>query len=164
MKIQMIVDDEGLVPCYQTSGSAGMDLHAVIPAPSGGFSAIMNTLSRFAGKTSEPSVTIPPGCRCIFDVGVKLGLPEGYVGMVKSRSGLAFRFGVEAYHGVIDSDYHGPVKVLLFNRGSNPVVIKNGDRIAQLVVMKHVQAEVVTVEEFDRETSRGSGGFGSTGR
>lgn len=131
------------LPAYATAGSAGCDLRA---AP-------------------NSSVEIAPGERALIPTGLCLALPAGYEAQVRPRSGLALRHGLTTLNapGTIDSDYRGEISVLLVNHGSRPYVVRRGHRIAQLVVAPVAQAQLQEVEELGR-TSRGHGGFGSTGR
>lgn len=128
-------------PQYSTSGSAGCDLIA------------------------NDEVTLPPGKWAAVSTGLYLEIPRGFVAQVCSRSGLALKHGISVLNapGIIDSDYRGEVKVILINHDSLRYTVKKGDRIAQLVFMPVVQAQMKLVNEFT-ETFRGSGGFGSTGR
>lgn len=97
-----------------------------------------------------------------FDTGVHVEIPEGYVGYIKSKSGLMVNHGITT-DGTIDSHYTGPIKVCLFNHGGSKYEVKAGDKIAQLVIHKCELPELEVVEELS-ETDRGDGGFGSTGR
>ena len=128
------------MPSYATSGAAGLDLRA------------------------SEDVVLGAGERLAVPTGLVVALPEGYEGQVRCRSGLALRHGLSLVNGVgtIDSDYRGEVKVLMVNLGSETVTLKRGERVAQMVV---VAVERVELEESENlsETSRGSGGFGSTG-
>lgn len=130
------------LPRYQTPGAAGMDLHAAIEMP----------------------VTIEPGARAMVGTGLALAIPSGWEGQVRPRSGLAAKHGVTVINspGTIDSDFRGEVGVVLVNHGKEPFVVKNGERIAQIVFAEYAQASLVDVAELD-ETSRGAGGYGSTG-
>lgn len=130
------------LPAYATPGAAGMDLHAAV----------------------TETVTLLPGERRLIPCGIRLALPDGYEAQVRPRSGLALRHGIGMVNapGTIDSDYRGPVGVLLVNLGDTPFPVRRGDRIAQLVVAP------ITRVVWDRvsalpETVRGEGGFGSTG-
>jgi dUTP pyrophosphatase len=109
-------------------------------------------------------LVLPPGGRAAVPTGLALEIPEGYEGQVRPRSGLAIRHGLTVANapGTIDADYRGEVKVLLVNLGSEPVTIRPGDRIAQLVVHRLPAVELVEADSL-RETRRGSGGFGHTG-
>ena len=136
---------EGLpLPAYETAQAAGMDLRAAVPE-------------------DEPLV-LRPGSRFPVPTGLAFALPPGFEGQVRPRSGLAFKSGITCLNtpGTVDADYRGEVKVILINLGEDDVVIRRGDRIAQLVVAPVVQAQWSEVESLD-ETARGAGGFGSTG-
>lgn len=131
------------LPSYQTSGSAGLDLHAALAVP----------------------VTLAPGCRHLVPTGLALAIPEGYEGQVRPRSGLALKHGLSLVNspGTIDSDYRGQVAVILINHGTEPFTIEPLARIAQLVLTRVERAELQWVESLD-ETERGAGGYGSTGQ
>ncbi len=133
------------LPKQQTMGAAGVDLLAAL-------------------GISE-TVTIAPGARAIVPCGFALALPQGYEAQVRPRSGLAAKHGVTVLNtpGTIDADYRGEVKVILINHGSETFEIRRGDRIAQMVVAP-VSAVTFTERESLDETTRGAGGFGSTGR
>jgi len=111
---------------------------------------------------STDNVTIPPTHRALVGTGIAILLPEGVYGRVAPRSGLAVKHGIQVGAGVIDPDYTGEVKVVLFNHGDREFVIKEGDRIAQLVLERCDTPEVWEIDNLE-ETLRGSGGFGSTG-
>ena len=130
------------LPSYQTAGAAGLDLAAAL----------------------VESVTIAPGERRFIPTGIAVAIPAGYEGQVRPRSGLALRHGVGIVNspGTIDSDYRGEIGVVLINLGAEPFVIEPLARIAQLVVAPVVHVSIVAVEELD-ETTRGGGGYGSTG-
>ena len=131
------------LPYYATPGSAAMDLHACL----------------------EEAVTIPARGRTVIPTGIAIALPSsGYVALVFARSGLGIKHGVAPSNcvGGIDSDYRGEVMVGLQNSGETDFTIQPGDRIAQLMVVPVVQAQVRMTDELD-ETQRGTGGFGSTG-
>lgn len=125
-------------PKRETEGSAGYDLRAA-----GGTYCLM------------------PGERGLIETGFAWEIPEGMVGLIRPRSGKAVRYGLHVMAGVIDSDYRGEVKVLLKNLGDSPVEIKQGERIAQMVVTMFYGAELVEVDDLD-DTERDEGGFGST--
>ncbi|WGM46092.1 Deoxyuridine 5'-triphosphate nucleotidohydrolase [Brevundimonas sp. NIBR10] len=146
LRIQRLPHAEGLaLPAYETSGSAGMDLRAAVP--------------------DDAPVTLEPGSRALVPTGLKMALEPGWEAQVRPRSGLALKHGITCLNspGTIDSDYRGEVGVILINHGSEPFVIRRGERIAQMVIAAHAQAVVEEVETLD-ETARGTGGFGSTGR
>lgn len=132
------------LPAYETEGAAGMDLRAAVAA-------------------GEP-MTLAPGQRTLVPTGFIFEIPAGYEAQIRPRSGLAFKNGITCLNtpGTIDSDYRGEVKVLLVNLGDADFVIERGMRIAQMVIAPVTQ---VSVREADNasETTRGAGGFGSTG-
>jgi dUTP pyrophosphatase len=128
------------LPAYATDGAAGMDV------------------------VSAEDVTLAPGARHAVATGFSMAIPQGYEVQVRPRSGLALKHGITCLNtpGTIDSDYRGEVKVILANLGSEPFPIKRGDRIAQLVPAPVQRASFTEVSSLD-ETTRGVGGFGSTG-
>jgi dUTP pyrophosphatase len=130
-------------PTYQTDAAAGLDLCAAV----------------------DGEVTLSPGRVVPIPTGIQVEIPSGYEGQVRGRSGLALRHavGLPNAPGTIDADYRGEVTVLLVNWGHDPYVVHRGDRVAQLVIAPVARA-VVEVAEALSETSRGSGGFGHTGR
>ncbi|HEY7228738.1 MAG TPA: dUTP diphosphatase [Pseudolabrys sp.] len=132
------------LPAYQSEHAAGLDLLAAVPA-------------------SAP-VTLAAGSRALIPTGVAIAVPAGYEAQVRPRSGLAARHGLSVLNapGTIDADYRGEIQVLLVNLGGEPVVIPRGMRIAQLVIAPVAHAHIVETASLDK-TSRGSGGFGSTG-
>jgi dUTP pyrophosphatase len=111
---------------------------------------------------STDNVTIPPTHRALVGTGIAILLPEGVYGRVAPRSGLAIKNGIQVGAGVVDPDYTGEVKVVLFNHGDREFLVKQGDRIAQLVLERCETPEVWEIGNLE-ETVRGSGGFGSTG-
>ncbi len=133
------------LPAYETDGSAGLDLRAAIAA-------------------GEDLVLKPLG-RALVPTGLKIAVPQGYEVQVRPRSGLALKFGITCLNspGTVDSDYRGEVGVILVNLGAEDFVIRRGDRIAQMVVAQHARI-VWDVCETLETTTRGEGGFGSTGR
>lgn len=130
------------MPEYATSGSAGMDIHAML----------------------AEAVTLHPGERRLISTGLKIELPEGYEAQVRPRSGLALKHGVTVLNtpGTIDSDYRGEIGVVLINLGQEDFEVKNGDRIAQMVVAPFAQVKWNEVLILDN-TVRGEGGYGHTG-
>lgn len=137
-----IVTSEGVMtPQYTTAGSAGVDL-----------------------RSNIPEFTLGPNHRVLVPTGIRLRIPLGFEAQVRPRSGLALKHGVTVLNspGTIDSDYRGDVGVILINLGGIPFIVKQGDRIAQLVFARVETVTFVEVEHLD-ETERGSGGFGSTG-
>lgn len=143
MKIKVINKSEHALPEYKTADAAGMDLVANIEE-----TIVLNSLER----------TLVP-------TGLYLEIPKGFEAQVRPRSGLALKKGVTCLNapGTIDADYRGEVGVILANLSKEPFEIKNGDRIAQLVIAKHETAEWELVSELS-DSDRGAGGFGSTGR
>jgi dUTP pyrophosphatase len=134
---------DAVVPRYMTEHAAGLDLCAALDAP----------------------VTIAPGDAAAINTGLALAIPAGFEGQLRPRSGLARDHQVTLTNapGTIDADYRGPVTILLINHGREPITIKSGERIAQLVIAPVVQAELVETDTLP-DTARGVGGFGSTGR
>ncbi len=130
------------LPKYETSGSAGMDLLAAI----------------------DEDLTIQSGEIKLVKTGISIALEHGFEAQVRPRSGLALKNGITVLNspGTIDSDYRGEICVILINHSKNNFVVTRGMRIAQIVIAKHEQAQLVEVENLD-ETVRGEGGFGSTG-
>lgn len=136
---------EGLpLPEPQTESAAGMDLTAALD--------------------DGAPMLLAPGARAAIPTGLEMAIPRGYEGQVRPRSGLALKQGLTVLNapGTIDADYRGEVKVILVNLGQDPVTIRRGDRIAQLVIAPVHIPHIQVVKELD-ETSRGNGGFGSTG-
>ncbi len=145
VRFTILPHGEGLpAPAYQSELAAGLDLLAAIEE----------------GET----VMLAPGSRALIPTGIAMELPAGYEGQVRPRSGLALRHGVTVLNspGTIDADYRGEVKILLINLGNEPFAIRRGERIAQLVICAVAQAKLELTHQLDA-TSRGSGGFGSTG-
>jgi len=136
------------LPSYETSGAAGADIRANLPEG-----------DRAAGFVLAPME------RRIVPTGLRVQIPEGYEVQIRPRSGLALKHGISLPNtpGTIDSDYRGPLGVLLINLGTEPFTIGHGERIAQMIVAPVVQARFDEVR-YLTETARGTGGFGSTGR
>lgn len=143
MKVQIINKSKHQLPAYATSQSAGMDLRANLETP----------------------ISLAPMQRCLVPTGLYIALPEGYEAQVRPRSGLAIKKGITVLNspGTIDADYRGEVCVILINLSQETFVIEDGERIAQMVIARHEQAEWQEVEVLD-ETERGAGGFGHTGK
>lgn len=143
MKVKVINRSHHDLPRYETALAAGMDVRA---------------------NLSEP-IVLKPLERAMVPTGLFVELPAGYEMQVRPRSGLAAKFGLTVLNapGTIDADYRGEVKVILANLSSEPFTINDGERIAQLVVAQHSQVEWEPTEELS-DTSRGAGGFGSTGK
>jgi dUTP pyrophosphatase len=145
LKLVRLDNGAGLeLPAYETSGAAGMDLRAAVPA-------------------GEP-LTLTPGQRALVPTGFIFEVPFGYEAQIRPRSGLAIKNGITCLNspGTVDSDYRGEVKVILANLGQEDFVIERGMRIAQMVIAPVTQVLVSEVSETT-ETTRGLGGFGSTG-
>jgi dUTP pyrophosphatase len=132
------------LPAYQSELAAGIDLVAAVPA--------------------NAPVTIAAGQRAAIPTGIAVALPAGVEGQIRPRSGLALRHGLTVLNspGTVDADYRGEVHVILINLGTEPFTVERGTRIAQLVLAATLQAAICEVANLD-ETSRGVGGFGSTG-
>ena len=142
MKVKIVNKSNNPLPKFETAGAAGADICAFV----------------------SDNVTLMPKERMVIPTGLHFEIPEGYEMQIRSRSGLAAKYGVVVLNspGTIDSDYRGEVKVILMNFGEEPFTIKNSDRIAQAVFSKVVKAEFEAVLML-YETERGNGGFGSTG-
>lgn len=142
LNVQIINRSKHPLPAYATALSAGMDLRADL---------------------SEP-MTLAPMQRVLVPTGLYIALPSGYEAQVRPRSGLALKKGITVLNspGTIDADYRGEIRVILINLSTEPFVMEDGERIAQLVIARHEQAVWQEVEVLD-ETQRGAGGFGHTG-
>jgi dUTP pyrophosphatase len=112
--------------------------------------------------SASEDAKIPSHGRFAVSTGISIGLPGGTYGRIAPRSGLAYKFGIDVLAGVIDADYRGEVKVILYNFGEHPFVIQKGDRIAQLIIEKNETPDVMIVADIG-DTVRGDSGFGSTG-
>lgn len=143
MKIKVHYSGKHALPQFETTQSAGMDLRANIDVP----------------------VVLQPGDSTLIPTGIKMALPDGYEAQIRPRSGLAYKHGITVLNspGTIDADYRGDVGVLLINHGQKAFTIKDGMRVAQMVVAQYSQFEWESVEDLDK-TARGAGGFGSTGK
>ena len=137
MKIKVVLDDGAVMAVRAHSTDAGADLF------------------------SREYACINPGKSHTFDTGVHIAIPEGYVGMLKSKSGLNVKHGITS-EGVIDAGYTGSIKVKLYNHGEKAVEIERGQKISQLVILPIITPELELVDSLE-ETERGNGGFGSTG-
>jgi dUTP pyrophosphatase len=142
IQVKVINKGKQPLPKYATPQSAGMDLRANI----------------------EEAFTLKPLERKLVPTGLFISLPEGYEAQVRPRSGLALKHGITVLNtpGTVDADYRGEVGVVLVNLSNEPFTVEPGERIAQMVIAKHEQANFVVVEELD-ETERGAGGYGHTG-
>lgn len=136
------LNEQAILPEYQTAGAAGMDIHACLEKP----------------------VTLRPMERCMIPTGFAIAVPPGHEAQIRARSGLALKHGITTVNGTgtVDADYRGEVGVLLVNLGSEAFEVTPGMRIAQMVIAKYERAVWAEVESLD-ETERGTGGFGSTG-
>ena len=142
IKIQVVNRGHQQLPAYATPQSAGMDLRANLDAP----------------------ITLHPMERRLIPTGLHIALPEGYEAQVRPRSGLALKHGLTVLNtpGTIDADYRGEIGVVLINLSQEDFVVNDGERIAQMVIARHEQGDLVVVEQLD-ETERGEGGYGHTG-
>lgn len=138
MIVEITLDSEAVMPCRAHSADAGYDLF------------------------SREDAVIYPNSGGVFDTGVHVAIPEGYVGFLKSKSGLNVKHSIQS-EGVIDSGYTGSIHVKLFNHGSKAVEIKKGQKISQLVLLPIITPELVLVDHLE-DTERGNNGFGSTGK
>ena len=136
------------LPSYETEGAAGVDLRA-----------------NLAESDRAQGLVLPPMGRVLVPTGLRVEIPDGFEMQIRPRSGLALKHGVSLPNapGTIDSDYRGPLGVILINLGAAPFTVAHGDRIAQMVVAPVVQARFALAQGLS-DTARGSGGFGSTGR
>jgi dUTP pyrophosphatase len=142
MKIKIINKSKHDLPSYSTTASAGMDLRANL----------------------ETSVILKPMQRALIPTGLFIEIPVGYEAQIRPRSGLAINKGIGVLNspGTIDADYRGEICIILINCSDEDFVIKDGDRICQMVIAKHEKAEWLNVDDLDK-TERGHGGFGHTG-
>ncbi len=142
MNINIVNKSNNEIPKYETNASAGMDLRAYLESP----------------------VELKPLQRALIPTGLFIELPIGYEAQIRPRSGLALKKGITVLNspGTIDADYRGEIKVILVNLSSEPYVINNGERIAQMIIASHIQAKLQPVNSLN-DTERGAGGFGHTG-
>jgi dUTP pyrophosphatase len=142
MKIRIVNHSKHLLPAYETNASAGMDLRANL----------------------DSDVLLKPLERSLVPTGLFIEIPMGYEAQIRPRSGLAAKKGITLLNtpGTIDADYRGEIKVIVVNLSNEDFVISDGERIAQMIVAAHEQAEWIEVEELET-TKRGAGGFGHTG-
>lgn len=138
-----LLDPRAKLPAYGSASAAGADLYALTDGP----------------------VTVAPGESVKLRTGLAVAIPQGYVGLVFARSGLACKGGLAPANkvGVIDADYRGELMVFLHNHGSQTQTVEDGDRIAQLMIVPYLTAQFAPADELE-DTERGAGGFGSTGR
>jgi dUTP pyrophosphatase len=135
----MKLSGTALLPKYGRNGDAGLDLHA------------------------NQDVVLDPNCRQLIKTGIAMAIPDGYVGLIWDRGGMAAKNGITTMAGVVDSNYRGEVGVVLLNTTSESYVITAGDRIAQMLIQPVVSAILEQVEELDA-TNRGAGAYGSSGK
>lgn len=142
LKIKIVNISNNKLPQYETVGSAGLDISAML---------------------SEP-IIIKPLQRVLIPTGLSIELPDGYEAQIRPRSGLALKKGLGVLNspGTIDSDYRGEIKIIIINLSNETVVINTGERIAQMVIAKYEKATLVEVDDLS-DTKRGTGGFGHTG-
>lgn len=143
MKVRIINKSEHQMPEYATAMSAGMDLRANLP---------------------DGDVELRPLERRLIPTGLHIALPDGYEAQIRPRSGLAAKFGVTVLNtpGTIDADYRGEIKVILVNLSNETFMVKNGERVCQMVIAKYEKVEWEETDNLD-DTERGEGGFGHTG-
>lgn len=143
MQIKIVNNSGNPLPAYETTASAGMDIRASLHEP----------------------ITLKPLQRALVPTGLFIELPLGFEAQIRPRSGLAIKNGVTVLNspGTIDADYRGEIKAILINLSDQDFIINNGDRVAQMIISKHEQANWLDVEVLS-ETLRGSGGFGHTGK
>ncbi len=143
ISVKIINQSNHPLPSYQTEQSAGMDLRANL----------------------ETALTLQPLQRVLVPTGLFMELPEGYEAQIRPRSGLAFKHGLTVLNspGTIDADYRGEIKVLLINLSDTPFIVENGERIAQMIVAPYQQVKW-QLAELLTDTTRGAGGYGSTGK
>ncbi len=140
MKLQIKkLDPRAKLPTYAHPGDAGLDIYTL------------------------EEVTIKPGERQSIKTGIALAIPDGYVGLVWDKSGLAFKYGLKSMAGVIDAGYRGELMICLFNTSSEPYTFKSGEKLVQLLIQKVDRVEIEEVDELDN-TSRSDGRWGSTGK
>lgn len=142
MKINIVNKSRHELPKYETEASAGMDIRANLDEP----------------------IVLKPLQRALIPSGLFIELPVGYEAQVRPRSGLAAKHGITVLNtpGTIDADYRGEIKVILVNLSSEPYEVKDGERVAQMIISQHAKADLVVVDELN-QTTRGAGGFGHTG-
>ena len=162
MQVQVIRNTLNQLPRYETPESAGCDLRAELNLINE--KLLFNAEAFYTLDNVVTELIIYPGGRALIPTGIKMALPVGFEAQVRPRSGLALKYGITVLNTpvTIASDYRGDVVVVLINHGTEPFVVNQGDRIAQLVISQITQVQFVPVDELS-ETNRGTGGFGSTG-
>lgn len=143
MNVKIINRSNNLLPAYETVHAAGMDIRAFTP---------------------HEEITLAPLQRVLISTGLYIELPQGYEAQIRPRSGLALKSGITVLNspGTIDADYRGEIKILLINLSGTDFIVRNGDRVAQMIIARHEQAVWDEVDVLN-ETVRGSGGYGHTG-
>lgn len=143
IRINVMLEEGAIAPSYESKGAAGADARAFLP---------------------DGAISIQPGEYKLIPTGIRMEIPAGFEVQVRPRSGLAAKYGITVLNapGTIDSDYRGEVRIILINHSPKEFVINNGDRIAQFVVAKAIQADFISSSKLS-ESARGEGGFGSTG-
>jgi len=143
MKVKIVNNSKHPLPAYETALSAGMDLRANI----------------------DNEILLKPLQRALISTGLFIELPEGYEAQIRPRSGLAFKHGLTVLNspGTIDADYRGEIKILLVNLSDVDYIVKDGERVAQMIIAEYKRVEFDAVKEL-QETVRGAGGFGHTGK
>lgn len=144
IKVKRLGSDNHLpLPAYGSEGASGLDIRAAVKEP----------------------VELQPGDIRLIPTGLAVSLPQGFEAQIRPRSGLALRHGIGMVNspGTIDSDYRGEIGIILINWGKSSFVVRNGDRIGQMIISRIYRANIVETDELD-ETRRGSGGFGHTGK
>ncbi|MDR2824176.1 MAG: dUTP diphosphatase [Prevotellaceae bacterium] len=143
MKINIVNNSKHILPQYATPFSAGMDLRANL----------------------DNAVIINPLERKLIPTGLFIELPQGYEAQIRPRSGLALKYGITLLNtpGTIDADYRGEIGIIMINLSNEPFEIKDGERVAQMIIARHETAELIEVQRLT-ETERGVGGFGHTGK
>ena len=143
MNIKIVNSSNNPLPNYETEASAGMDLRAFL----------------------DNDIVLKPLERVLIPTGLFIELPVGFEAQIRPRSGLAIKHGITVLNtpGTIDADYRGEIKIILVNLSNNEFVIKSGERVCQMIISKHEQANFIETDKLN-ETKRGAGGFGHTGK
>lgn len=161
VKVKVKNNSHHPLPQYETEGSAGMDLRAVIDSSI--TKVYANGYIEIGVNGAEDKVVLQPMGRALIDTGIQIQLPVGYEVQIRPRSGLSLKKGIVAQLGTIDSDYRGHIGIILINLGTEKFVINDGDRLAQMVLKKVERIEWDEVAKLSK-TERGEGGFGHTGK
>lgn len=155
INVSVINNSKNPLPKYETAGAAGMDLRASL--------SNLSTKFLFNAYIESGKVIIEPRGRALIPTDLHMSIPEGYELQIRPRSGLALKYGITVLNtpGTIDADYTGNIGIILINHGEKPFMVENGDRIAQGVFAKIINAEFQPVDSLEK-TERGNGGFGHT--